>query len=229
MSHFTVAVFHRPDQDIETLMAPYDENLRVEPYVEFTREEAIAYARKHYKSVADMSDDRCYAYMAEDYKTDAEGNLLSTYNPKSKWDWWTEGGRWAGMLKVGGKKVDSARVADIDFTPDPLEYEAALRYWDVVVEHQEKRPGEEYVSLYGEQYYLDYYGDRETYARYMTQFSTYAVVTPDGEWHEKGRMGWFGASSETPDEARDWEEHYRERFLDTAEADWVLTIVDCHI
>ena len=229
MSHFTVAVFHRPDQDIETLLAPYDETLRVEPYVEFTREEAIAYARKHYKSVADMSDDRCYAYMAEDYKTDAEGNLLSTYNPKSKWDWWTEGGRWAGMLKVGGKKVDSARVADIDFTPDPLEYEAALRYWDVVVEHQEKRPGEEYVSLYGEQYYLDYYGDRETYARYMTQFSTYAVVTPDGEWHEKGRMGWFGASSETPDEARDWEEHYRERFLDTAEADWVLTIVDCHI
>ena len=229
MSHFTVAVFHRPDQDIETLLAPYDETLRVEPYVEFTREEAIAYARKHYKSVADMSDDRCYAYMAEDYKTDAEGNLLSTYNPKSKWDWWTEGGRWAGMLKVDGKKVDSARVADIDFTPDPLEYEAALRYWDVVVEHQEKRPGEEYVSLYGEQYYLDYYGDRETYARYMTQFSTYAVVTPDGEWHEKGRMGWFGASSETPDEARDWEEHYRERFLDTAEADWVLTIVDCHI
>ena len=229
MSHFTVAVFHRPDQDIETLLAPYDETLRVEPYVEFTREEAIAYARKHYKSVADMSDDRCYAYMAEDYKTDAEGNLLSTYNPKSKWDWWTEGGRWAGMLKVDGKKVDSARVADIDFTPDPLEYDAALRYWDVVVEHQEKRPGEEYVSLYGEQYYLDYYGDRETYARYMTQFSTYAVVTPDGEWHEKGRMGWFGASSETPDEARDWEEHYRERFLDTAEADWVLTIVDCHI
>jgi len=229
MSHFTVAVFHRPDQDIEKLLAPYDENLRVEPYVKFTREEAIAYARKQYKSVADMSDDSCYAYMAEDYKTDAEGNLLSTYNPKSKWDWWTEGGRWAGMLKVGGKKVDSARVADIDFTPDPLEYEAALRYWDVVVEHQEKRPGEEYVSLYGEQYYLDYYGDRETYARYMTQFSTYAVVTPDGEWHEKGRMGWFGASSETPDEARDWEEHYRERFLDTAEADWVLTIVDCHI
>ena len=229
MSHFTVAVFHRPDQDIEKLLAPYDENLRVEPYVKFTREEAIAYARKQYKSVADMSDDSCYAYMAEDYKTDAEGNLLSTYNPKSKWDWWTEGGRWADMLKVDGKKVDSARVADIDFTPDPLEYEAALRYWDVVVEHQEKRPGEEYVSLYGEQYYLDYYGDRETYARYMTQFSTYAVVTPDGEWHEKGRMGWFGASSETPDEARDWEEHYRERFLDTADPDWILTIVDCHI
>ena len=47
MSHFTVAVFHRPDQDIETLLAPYDETLRVEPYVEFPREEAIAYARKH--------------------------------------------------------------------------------------------------------------------------------------------------------------------------------------
>ena len=63
----------------------------------------------------------------------------------------------------------------------------------------------------------------------MTQFSTYAVVTPDGEWHEKGSMGWWGCSSETADEAKDWEERYRERFLDSADPDWILTIVDCHI
>ena len=229
MSHFTVAVFHRPDQDIETLLAPYDENIQVEPYVQFTRQQAIDYARQHYKSMADASDEACYAYIAEDYKTDAEGNLLSTYNPRSKWDWWSEGGRWGGMLRTAAGELNSARIADIDFTPDAQKYEAALRYWDVIVEHQPKLPGEDFFSMYNEQYYLDYYGDRDTYARYMTQFSTYAVVTPDGEWYEKGRMGWWGCSSETADEAKDWEEHYRERFLDSADPDWILTIVDCHI
>ena len=229
MSHFTVAVFHRPDQDVETLLAPYDENIQVEPYVQFTRQQAIDYARQHYKSMADASDEACYAYIAEDYKTDAEGNLLSTYNPRSKWDWWSEGGRWDGMLRTAAGELNSARIADIDFTPDAQTYEAALRYWDVIVEHQPKLPGEDFFSMYNEQYYLDYYGDRDTYARYMTQFSTYAVVTPDGEWYEKGRMGWWGCSSETADEAKDWEEHYRERFLDSADPDWILTIVDCHI
>lgn len=229
MSHFTVAVFHRPDQDIETLLAPYDENIQVEPYVQFTRQQAIDYARQHYKSMADASDEACYAYIAEDYKTDAEGNLLSTYNPRSKWDWWSEGGRWDGMLRTAAGELNSARIADIDFTPDAQKFEAALRYWDVIVEHQPKLPGEDFFSMYNEQYYLDYYGDRDTYARYMTQFSTYAVVTPDGEWYEKGRMGWWGCSSETADEAKDWEEHYRERFLDSADPDWILTIVDCHI
>lgn len=84
-------------------------------------------------------------------------------------------------------------------------------------------------SLYTEEYYRDYYGDRETYARHQAQFSTFAVVTPDGEWHEKGRMGWFGCSSETGEEARDWEDHYKERFLDTADPNWELHIIDCHI
>ena len=66
-------------------------------------------------------------------------------------------------------------------------------------------------------------------ARYCAQFSTYAVVTPDGKWHGKGEMGWFACSSETADEAKDWEEHYKERFIDTADPEWYLTIVDCHI
>ena len=168
MSHFTVAVFHRPDQDIETLLAPYDENIQVEPYVQFTRQQAIDYARQHYKSMADASDEACYAYIAEDYKTDAEGNLLSTYNPRSKWDWWSEGGRWDGMLRTAAGELNSARIADIDFTPDAQKYEAALRYWDVIVEHQPKLPGEDFFSLYSEQYYRDYYGDRETYVSSVT-------------------------------------------------------------
>ena len=78
-------------------------------------------------------------------------------------------------------------------------------------------------------YYEDYYRDKETYAKIMASFVTYAVVSPDGEWFSKGDMGYWGCSSETADESLNWDLHYKERFIDTADPDWTLTIVDCHI
>ena len=46
MSHFCVYVFHDKNTSIDTLLSPYDENLVVEPYVEYNKEEAIAKVRK---------------------------------------------------------------------------------------------------------------------------------------------------------------------------------------
>lgn len=229
MSHYAVAVFHEADQSIDELLAPYDENLEVEPYVRFTREEAIQYARDNYKSYKDATDDKCWECMAEGRDTDDDGNILTTYNPDSKWDWYQEGGRYSGLLKVDGEEMDEARVGDIDFSMDMDVYNRSLRFWDVVVEHQQQEPGEDFWSIFKEDYYLETYHDRETYARYMAQWSVRAVVTPDGEWHEVGQMGWWGMSSESPDETRDWQENFKSRFIDTADPDWILTIVDCHI
>ena len=57
---------------------------------------------------------------------------------------------------------------------------------------------------------------------------THAVVTPDGKWHEVGRMGWFGVSSETDEEADDWIRRFAERFI-APYPDYTIVIVDCHI
>lgn len=111
--------------------------------------------------------------------TDEEGNIYSTYNPKSKWDWYSEGGRWGGFLKVGRQHKDEARVKYIDFSMDQEAYEDALHFWDVAVDHKGAGQGEEYSAFFKEEYYREYYGDRETYARHQAQFSTFAVVTPD--------------------------------------------------
>lgn len=46
MSHFTVAVITAKKEKIEEMLAPYDENLEVEPYIERTKEEIIKEARK---------------------------------------------------------------------------------------------------------------------------------------------------------------------------------------
>lgn len=241
MSHYTVAVFHREGQDIDWLLAPYDENISVAPYVRFTREQAIQYCRDRWREeyLEGKSDDDLWQDVAADYDnlTDADGNIYSTYNPNSKWDWYQEGGRWGGMLRLkpearerlGYDTADEARVGDIDFSPDKDEYDGALRFWDVVVDGKPQEDGENIWTIYNPDYFRDRYGDRETYARLTSQFSTFAVVTPDGIWQEKGEMGWFGCSDETHEESRDWDEHYQERFIDAADPNWILTIVDCHI
>ena len=233
MSHYTVAVIHKKEQEVADLLAPYDENLKVDRYHMYTRQEAVEEARRILRDGESMTDDECWQFMADDAgegMTDEEGNIYSDYNPNSYWDWWQEGGRWPGMLKLkNGGTADSARIGAIDFSPCEEKYRHALRFWDVVVDHKEPEDGEDYFTIYKEEYFRDFYGDRETYARHQAGFSTYAVITPDGEWHAKGRMGWFASGSETPEEAKEWEDGYLERFIKSADPSDILTIVDCHI
>lgn len=46
MSHFTVAVITADKNKIEEMLAPYSENLEVEPYIERTKKEIIEKAKK---------------------------------------------------------------------------------------------------------------------------------------------------------------------------------------
>lgn len=234
MSHFSVAVLHREDQDIDDLLAPYNENIEVEKYRAYTRQEAIDYVREAYKDrFAEKTDDQCWEYLSMFYLKNMisdDGSLWSTYNPKSKWDWWVIGGRFSDVLegRFKGSYADwvdygcSARIKDIDFSLDEEEYEYRLKKWDKIMDGSAD-------TLFKTEYYEERYEDREEYAKRLASFSTHAVVTPDGEWHEIGECIWFGMSTETPDEARDWDLTYKERFIDTADPDLIMTIVDCHI
>ena len=240
MSHFNVAVIHREDQSIDELLEPYDENTEVEQYIDYTKQMAIEYARRNYAGhsealPADATDEQCWKYMAEDYEADridGDGNLYTTYNPKSKWDWWTIGGRWSGeLITKSGEYTDECLVKELDVSLDQIGYKNALRFWDVHVDHKPINDDEkEDVCFipYNDQYFIERYGDRETYAKCQATFCTRAVVTPDGEWHEAGQMGWFGCSSETGEEWRDWVDHYKERFIDPY-LDMTITMIDCHI
>lgn len=251
MSHFSVAVLYRQDQSVEELLAPYDENLEVEPYVRFTQQEAVDYVRKNFLLKAHLSDQECYNFLAEDYGEDykdEDGNLYSTRNPSAKWDWYVIGGRFAGLLKAktgkhgegsafaANPKVDGAfdvaRVGDVDFSSDVEKYMEATRFWEVYVEGKPLRDREnadQFSSFYPKEWYLDEYKDKETFLKAVTSFQTFACVTPDGEWHECGQMGWFGESSETADERLDWTLNFKKRFIDIADPDWLIAITDCHI
>lgn len=192
MSHFNVAVFHKTGQSVDDLLAPYSELIKVEPYILFTRQEAINYVRECFRVDDHLSDDECWEMEAEGEETDDDGNIYSTYNPKSKWDYYEVGGRWGTFLQDHDPSIIDAnlaprttvKVGDYSFGPDV-------------------DTGKEFI--------------------------TYAVLTPDGEWHECGAMAWFNLSSATEEERNDWDKNYKARFIDTADPDWLLTIVDCHI
>lgn len=74
----------------------------------------------------------------------------------------------------------------------------------------------------------DYGQDRAAYVERCRQsaISTFAVVK-DGQWMEKGEMGWFGMSTDTMTQD-EWNRRFSE-MLDQLPDDTLLTVVDCHI
>lgn len=175
--HYTVAVFTDGQQSVDSLLAPFNENIEGNP------------------------SDNC------------------------KWDWYSIGGRWGGELYAKDEDgeydwLDGALARDIDF--ESMRKQCA----------QDLTPYQEFMSkdtIYSKEYLKELYPNEETYIQKNTEFSTYARLTPDGVWHEPGKMGWF-SSSETPEENTNWHNEYYETFIKPAiENNWMLTIVDCHI
>lgn len=217
MSHFTVAVFTDENSTVDELLAPYDEKIRFPHYI--SKEEIISRVRQEIQKYKDTfyanylsdkekyisecendahikyitvefpkelewSDEECYKEgikyeSSEDIQ--ADGSVFSNYNPNSKWDWYSIGGRWEeSIITKDGDRCDSAQVSSIDFEQ-------------------------------------------------MKDFCTYSVITPNGAWYSPGKMGWWGISSETEEEYEMWRKNFKEKFLDTANPKWTLTLVDCHI
>lgn len=275
--HYTVAVITDDGSEatIDELLAPFDENIEVEPYIYKTKEQIIkefresvenmkkdmeAYANGTYdteryrtywlnegeESLTDYTKERLELYEKtdeeiyqwyrdgdDDDRYDENGNELSTYNPKSKWDWYTIGGRWDGYFKLKEdptKTVNSARLDEIQWEGTKEELDAAARYWDIVVEGAEQTEEEKEnrfgLSFYKKEYYTDRYESRDDYILRSTRTCPYAVVTPDGNWNAPGEMHWF-SSSETAEDQRKYEDWFIQYVKD--HPDYYITLVDCHI
>lgn len=250
MSHFTVAVFHDEFADLDSILEPYCECTENPEYIEFEMEHTGEEFRKMWKEehpeIETFEDAVDYYGYIYDEESDAVGYEC---NPNSRWDWFQIGGRWSGLLKLkpgcegeNGERswcnsdsenepgtCDSARLCDVDTSPDPEAYAAAIRFWEIAVEG--KPAGEEDpVIFWKPEYYIKQFGTKENYAQSQSEFSTYAFVTPDGEWHETGRMGWWGIDDATSESRKE----YRSNLAQTIEElkndpDIWITIVDCHI
>lgn len=145
MSHYTVSVIHERGQGVDELLAPYDENKRVEPYVRYSRQEAIDYVRSNFVGYHEKSDDECWEFMANEYewRVDSDGNIYSTYNPKSKWDWFQIGGRFSGNIPLkNGSWANEAKIKNIDMAAENEDGEVFMSYAVVLPDGSWHAPGE---------------------------------------------------------------------------------------
>ena len=213
MSHFVGLCFGENwENDIEK----FDEGLQVEGYIAYTKEDAIqkAIARQAEKydwAVKTLDKDgistQTYDYCTDlvkkgptltpqeaweivkkwGYEMDENDNLISHYNPDSRWDWYSIGGRWSGFLPL--KELDSEG--------DHLTTNEAL------------------VGEIDWEYLLN------------EKFPPFCFVTEDGEWIEKGEMGWWGMSfNEQPED--DWATQFKD-YLSTLDSNCLVTVIDFHI
>lgn len=189
--------------------------------------------------------------------------VIDRTNPNKKWDWWTVGGRWSGMLvPEGAAKADGSsdvqRIGDIPIAAlrDAAGSEAGKR-WDRRTAIVAGRPIPNFAALreaHGVQAARDIYwadpvmvafqaagehyleerdldeirGTREAAIERARQsaLTPFAVVR-DGQWYERGSMGWWGIVSDEKD--RDaWDREFSALF-DALPPDMWVAVVDCHI
>lgn len=115
MSHFTVIVCLKSKDDLDAALAPFDENLEVEPYRDYEAgSPAGHWATSILREKAGLNPDDAsltWAEVAEAYNKhygEEEDRLLiddagrayamSTRNKQAKWDYWRVGGRWGGYF-----------------------------------------------------------------------------------------------------------------------------------
>jgi hypothetical protein len=196
MSHFIVNLILPQDEvtieKIEELLDPYDEGKELEPYIYYYKRDAKKLHQEELsrlKGILDRKDkdyklDKCqeqydkhkimtaeqyYDYHFEGKKRDKKGNILTTYNPDSKWDWWEIGGRFAGwLLNLAAEKANNniknnscpiekaLKEKKIPFAlilPDGKWVErGSMGWWAVVMDEMPEREWDEKVMGYYKKY-----------------------------------------------------------------------------
>lgn len=138
MSHSTVLVIVEDAtsekdaiKQAEEMLEPFDESMEVDPYAEnevsfedfkktFYDEgafpEEVMLERFNNPTEKDAETLAEELYLNEVRIVDGKFWAYSTYNPKSRWDWYQLGGRWPDMLpnKKTGKGANVVRNGDLD-------------------------------------------------------------------------------------------------------------------
>ena len=152
-----------------------------------------------------------------------EKGLYWLYNPEARWDWWVEGGRWdKWLVKKNGEKCNCCRVEELDF--DGMRknnMEDRGRWYDEEMEKAKEENREPWFWGW------EKVPTREEYVESANRPVAPYAVLHDGEWIEKGSMGWFGISDDKYSDD-EWAVKFQE-FIKTLDPESEITIVDCHI
>lgn len=171
-----------------------------------------------------------YNRVIEDYVNDKmvddKGNMLSTYNPESKWDYYD-------VLSETSMKEIKKNAIDYFNTYDEKK---DSMIWDYIVDgiDMDIQEPEKFHLLWGKpsrEELIRMYGTKAGYLKACSEryAVSYCVITPDGEWHEPGTVGWFGCSSASAEDEKQWSDKYYEKFIAAYPDNTPVLFIDCHI
>lgn len=201
MSHFVTMVI---GDDPEKQLEPFNENIEVDEYAsQKVSEEDKKRMLDHY-GCTDFEE--CYKLHGEDWNDndwrkneDGEWWEYSTYNPKSKWDWYVLGGRWSGRILKLKEGAESGIEGEKSFFSDTHGIDAALKK-DI-----------DFEAMYKE--------DEE--------WAPYAILK-DGEWISRGEMGYFGISFNETMTKGEWSAKVKE-LIESLPGNTLISMYDLHI
>lgn len=199
MSHFTVAVFtdKQPNsEELSAILQPWHEyectGVDDQYVVDVDVTDEMRSDFEKYADEGQSFEDFVPYWSSAEIRQD--GRAYRRTNPNAKWDWWTIGGRWTGLLRLkegaeavlghrawcaeaaGSGTADQARVSDIDLAGMAADGKSVR---------------------------------------------TFAVVK-DGKWFEKGKMGWWACVSDEKDEDQ-WSDEFDKLLAASGDA-WVTII-----
>ena len=257
MSHFTVAVITKDPNNLEDIMAPFFEQGDDDsPYMEFedcteeVQDDWAEYCKnaepnelKAQQAVGSMTykDIDDYAENYHGYTKNDEGKYGYMTNPNSKWDGFSVGGRWPGMLQLkdGGIGINGSPGLMTEANEDPTKCDVALLK-DIDFEGMKNdhiKNVDEIWAKFEKGEYKDPYREagiekdetKETFLARRLGAPTFSFLTEEGNWIEPGSMGWFGCSTDTKDTRAAYDEQWHECLKQLDHDDTYLMIVDCHI
>ena len=237
---------------VDNMMEPFDESMEVAPYPALTPEQL----KVNFNNIMQRSKDKNdkwgqaakkagatknpQAYLKwyyDDYEFNDDGFPLTTYNPNSKWDWYQIGGRWSNLITTTtGEHVNFCQLKDLvrkeelsEDRKEELRREYEYYTTDDWSEELKAWANEHRIfKFYKTSYYKEKYPTYKVYENLSVSFSTYALLNSKGEWIEPGQMGWFGLSSATATEEREFQNKYN-AYLDAEDQENYIVIVDYHI
>jgi hypothetical protein len=238
VSHFSVLV---TGDDVDTAMAPFDENLETARYLRRTKAQIIADERRRNEEYRDslyakyLADPDAYAarhgnnnpshlrYLRDEFPAKLGWTDEQIYADAIRWhepdELDAEGNEWSERNPVG--YWDYWRVGG--------RWAGHLPLRNGRVGHMEPLSWEwtDYIS--GDKPDALTHADvaRKGDVNLEALDPTFAILH-EGEWVARGEMGWFGALREERIPEEEWPQKWHE-FVAALPDDTRLTVVDCHV
>lgn len=215
MSHFVVYVFTDKEkkEDVDTLLAPYNEDMVTAPYIKYTKEQAIAYQREDIENYKNSPIYQKYLADPEEYKRNCQNldhiKYLESFSERFDWtdeQCYEEIKKW-----YSEEDIDDQGNIWSKYPPNAKWdwYEIGGRWCNSLITKEGKRTNEDYALK------IDW---NETPV-------PFAFIDSYGRWYEKGNMGWWGIVT---DEKDGYEEVFK-KFISNLSKVIQITVVDCHI